>query len=171
MHTERNNVANYGLHDETLERDAIVRELLVAVIELEIVVEDQATLHVRGHGNAHGGGARVIGKDHGAVAFVRKVQTVAEEQGTHKRQVLEFAQRDRTLQQLPLLLQRIELVDELARIREKVMIVVLVARGRRDQEKQRKAFSFGQTGFATLPLRLTADCRSCRVPAWAPPSH
>lgn len=129
MHPEGNNVANYGLHDETLEGHAIVGQLLIAVIELEVIMKDQATLHIRGHGNAHCRGARVIRKDHRTITLVRKVQTIAKEQGTHKGQVLKLTQRDGTLQQLPLLLQGIELVDELPWIRKEIMIIILVAAG------------------------------------------
>jgi len=85
VHAEGNNVANDGLHDKALEGDAIVGEFLIAVIELEVVVEDEATLHIRGHRNAHCGRSRVIREDHSAVSLIGKVQTVAEEERAHKR--------------------------------------------------------------------------------------
>lgn len=127
MDAEGNNVANDGLHDKALEGDAVVGEFLIAIVELEVIVEDEATLHIRGHRNAHSGRSRVVREDHSSVSLVRKVQAVAEEERAHKWKILKFAQCDGTLQQLPLLLQRVELVDELPRIRQEVMIVILIA--------------------------------------------
>lgn len=139
MYAESNNIANDRLHDKALERDTIVGELLIAVVELEVIVKDQAALHIRGHGNAHCGRTSVVREDNSAITLIRKVQSIAEEERAHKGQVLELPQRDGTLQQLPLLLQRIELVDELARIRKEVMIIVLVAEG---GERERFSRSF-----------------------------
>lgn len=137
MHAEGNNVANDRLHDKALQGDTIVGELLIAVVELEVVVKDQAALHICGHCNAHCGRTSVVCEDNSAITLIRKVQTIAEEERTHKRQVLELSQRDGTLQQLPLLLQWIELVDELSRIRKEVMIIVLVAEGCTEREGER----------------------------------
>lgn len=137
MHAEGNNVANDRLHDKALQGDTIVGELLIAVVELEVVVKDQAALHICGHCNAHCGRTSVVCEDNSAITLIGKVQTIAEEERTHKRQVLELSQRDGTLQQLPLLLQWIELVDELSRIRKEVMIIVLVAEGCTEREGER----------------------------------
>lgn len=133
MHAEGNNIADDRLHDKALEGDTIVGELLITVIELEVIVKDKAALHIRGHGNAHCGRTSVVREDNSAITLIRKVQSIAEEERTHKGQVLELPQRDGTLQQLPLLLQRIELVDELARIRKEVVIIVLVAKGEKEK--------------------------------------
>ena len=53
-------------------------------------------------------------------------ELVAEEERAHERQFLELLERDGVLQQLPLRLQREELVDELLGVREEVVVVVLV---------------------------------------------
>jgi len=126
MHSEGNNVSNHRLHHKALQRNPVVGQLLVAIVELEIVMEDQAALHIRWHGDANGGGSSVIGEHHGSITFVRKVKSVPEKKRTDEGQILEFPQGDGTLQQLPFLLQRIELVDEFSRIRKKVVIVVFV---------------------------------------------
>ena len=63
---------------------------------------------------------------HGLGVLVREAQSVAEEQGAHKRQLLELLECDRVSQQLPLRLKREELVDELLGVGEEVVIVVLV---------------------------------------------
>ena len=53
-------------------------------------------------------------------------ELVAEEEGADEGELLELLQRDGVLQQLPLRLQREELVDELLRVRQEVVVVVLV---------------------------------------------
>ena len=50
-----------------------------------------------------------------------------EEQRAHERQFFEIFERNRLLEQLPFLLKGKELVDKLSRIREEVVIVVLVS--------------------------------------------
>lgn len=52
--------------------------------------------------------------------------SLPEEQGAHERQLLKVFKRDRLFEQLPVLLQRKELVYEFPRIRQEVMIIVLV---------------------------------------------
>ena len=69
---------------------------------------------------------RVVSINHSPVALVCKVQSIAEEEGPHERQVLKLLQRDWPLEQLPLLLQREELVDELPWVREEVVVVVFI---------------------------------------------
>jgi len=54
------------------------------------------------------------------------VKSVPEKKRTDEGQILKFPQGNGTLQQLPFFLQRIEFVDEFARIRKKVVIVVFV---------------------------------------------
>jgi hypothetical protein len=78
------------------------------------------------HGNSDCGSSRVISEDDRTISVVGKVESVAEEKRTDKGQVLKVPQRDRSLEQLPLFLQWEELVDELARIGEEIMVVVLV---------------------------------------------
>lgn len=46
VHSERNDIPYHRLHDESFERDG-VEGVLVGVVELQVVVEDQAALHVR----------------------------------------------------------------------------------------------------------------------------
>lgn len=113
------------LHDETLETDG-VEGVALAVEELEVVVEDEAGLHMGRHGDAHGGGAGRVGSHHGLGVPVWEVEAVAEKERAHKRQLLEIGQTDGVLEQLPLGLQRVELVDELARVGEEIVVVVLV---------------------------------------------
>ena len=55
-------------------------------------------------------------------------ELVAEEERADERQLLELLERDRVLEQLPLRLQREELVDELLGVRQEVVVVVLVPR-------------------------------------------
>lgn len=114
------------LHDESLETDG-VEGVALAVEELEVVVEDEAGLHVGGHGDAHGGGAGRVGPHHGLGVAVGEVEAVAEEERAHERQLLKIGQADGVLEQLPLGLQRVELVNELSRVGEEVVVVVLVA--------------------------------------------
>lgn len=72
MHTERNDIPNDRLHDESFQRDGIVR-VLVAFVEFQIVVENETALHVTGHCDLYCGSAGVVGENYGAVAFVGKV--------------------------------------------------------------------------------------------------
>ena len=53
---------------------------------------------------------------------------VSEEEGADEREFLELFQVDRLLEQLPLWLEREELVDELFWVGEEVVVVVLVPR-------------------------------------------
>lgn len=45
MNAEGDDVSDNGLHDEALQRDGIER-VFVAVVEFQVVVENQAALHV-----------------------------------------------------------------------------------------------------------------------------
>lgn len=58
---------------------------------------------------------------------ITEVKPVSEEQRPDKGQLLEVVEGYRRLQQLPVSLQREELVDELARVCEEVVIVVLIS--------------------------------------------
>lgn len=60
------------------------------------------------------------------VILIGEVEPIAEEEGADEGQVLKLLERDGRLEQLPLGLEREELVDELLGIREEVVIVVLV---------------------------------------------
>lgn len=63
----------------------------------------------------------------GLGVLVREIEPVSEEQRPDKGQLLEFLERNGLLEQLPLGLHREELVDELFRVGEEVMVVVLVS--------------------------------------------
>ena len=69
---------------------------------------------------------------HGLHVITREAQLVSEEKRPHKRQLLKFCQSDRILQELPLGLQREELVDELLGVRQEVVVVVLVPSWKQD---------------------------------------
>ena len=67
-----------------------------------------------------------VGVHDGLHVVAGEDELVAEEEGADEGQLLELLQRDGVLQQLPLRLQREELVDELLRVRQEVVVVVLV---------------------------------------------
>lgn len=91
----------------------------------------QSVLPCHVHGREQGGlstqdltrGVRV---HDGLGVRVGEVQAVAEEEGPDEGQLFEVVQRDGGLEQLPVGLQREELVDELPRVRQEVVVVVLV---------------------------------------------
>ena len=80
---------------------------------------------------------------HGLGVLVWEAESVAEEERAHERQLLELLQRDGVSQQLPLGLQREKLVDELLRVRQEVVVVVLVP-GERDNPREGCPALFGQ---------------------------
>ena len=55
-------------------------------------------------------------------------QLVSEKQGAHKGQLFKLLQVDGLLQKLPLGLQRVELVDKLLRVRQEVVVIILVSK-------------------------------------------
>ena len=67
-----------------------------------------------------------VGVHDGLHVVAGEDELVAEEEGADEGELLELLQRDGVLQQLPLRLQREELVDELLRVRQEVVVVVLV---------------------------------------------
>ena len=70
-----------------------------------------------------------VGVHDGLHVVAGEDELVAEEEGADEGELLELLQRDGVLQQLPLRLQREELVDELLRVRQEVVVVVLVPSG------------------------------------------
>ena len=58
--------------------------------------------------------------------FVGEVESVTEEEGPYEGQFLKLVQADGRLEQLPIRLQREELIDELLGVGEEVVIVILV---------------------------------------------
>ena len=79
--------------------------------------------------------------------LVREAQAVAEEEGAHERQLLELLQSDGVTEQLPLGLQREELVDELLGVGQEVVVVVLVP-GEKRQLCQRAGLGVRFTSFS-----------------------
>ena len=91
-----------------------------------LVVENAVVSEIVGHIDLHFRAALGVGVQdcHGRLD---KLETVVEEDGAHERKSFELLQRYRAFQQLPLLVAGAELLNELVRVGEEVVLVVLVA--------------------------------------------
>ena len=146
VHSERHHIARNRLHNVSLKTDT-VELVLLFFIELQVVVKDEAWDETRRHTDANGGRTRRVSVQDClaadwpvrriktdfviiriiVVVWIRKVQSVAEEERPNERHRFEFLQSDGPLQQLPVMLQRVELKDELPRIGQEIMVVILVS--------------------------------------------
>ena len=128
VHAEQRLALDERVEDEALElRAAELRVVApLAVGEADLVVEDEVLGVLRRHVHLHLRTALVVGVQHGAHLPV-ELEAVVEEDGANERHLLELGERDGLLQQLFVLVGRPELADELVRVGEEVVLVVLVA--------------------------------------------
>lgn len=91
-----------------------------------VAAPEQKQTKIRGRFHRNFNSTCGIGKHDRLGVGVREVEAVPEEQRPHERQFLELFQRDRLFQQLPFRLQGEELVNELLRVRQEVVVIIFV---------------------------------------------